>query len=218
MRRSTILKEMQSVDTSKCSDGLSFRESFVNAKKLTPIEELLYFCNCEKYYYNYSEGRLRILDVNIDNIIHFSDDKDIIFVCRDLEDDDVINISSYDFSGKIICYEDSHKVVTYDEKTKHYECFFVNISDKKIKEFYDDVRKKLPKEISDKMFNPSALDEEKDKPSAYDELSDAFKAICEYLYASDGEISEIKFYNVPDGVQVDLVTSKLWKPDNLAGA
>lgn len=212
MTRESVLEEIQSVDTTNCSDGLSFRESFSGTKKLTPVEELLYFCNCEKYYYNYTEKRLRQLEINVEKVIHFCDDEETLFVCKDLEDEGDIEISAYQFGSKIVCYQDTHKVVTYDDDTKHYECFFVNLSDEEINAFYLDIKNRLPEELTEKMFNPSGIHEEGKKESPYDILADAFKSICEYLYKADGEISEIKFYNVPDGVQVDLVTSRLWKP------
>lgn len=221
MKRAEILKEIESFDITSCSDGLTFCEVFASTKKLTPIEELLFYCNCPKYYYNYSEKRLRKLEVNIASIINFEDKQDIIFVCRDLEDEPEIEIAARQFSDKVICHQDSHKVITYDNETKHYECFFVNLTDKKIKAFYKEAKEKLPPGWAELMFDESTLGDDEDakstKEAVMEELADAFDSICHYLYDSNEEISEIKFYNVPEGVQVDLVTSKLWKPGESLG-
>lgn len=208
MKRADILKEIESVDTTKYLDGLSFGEHYNQTKHITAIEELLLFCNSPKYYYNYSEKRLRKLKTHDENIKNLADGDDIIFICQDLNKEPDIKIDSLQFSNKIICYEDYHKVITYDDSTKHYECFYVNLSKKGVEKFFKDCHEKLPEDKKQFFYFPQ--EEEKD---AYKDLADSFKTISDYLESVSDDISEIRFINTADGVQIDVVTSRLYKPD-----
>ena len=203
-----ILKEIQAIDTSVMSDGLSFSDHYIETKNITAIEQLLFYCNVKKYYYNYTEKRLRELECNIDNIINFEGEDNAIFTCKDVEDETSIDIKAHSFADKIICFEDYHKTVTYDLTTKHYECFYVDITQKKVNEFFKEARKAIPPELQQFIHQPT-----QDTPTeieAPQEVTDAFQIVCKYLLASTGELSEIRFTNIGDGIKIDLIASKFY--------
>ena len=174
MTKDSILKEIQSVDTSSLCDGLSFTDVFEQNRHLTQIERLLFYCNCKKYYYNYSEKRLRVLEVNLESIMNADDVDSNIFVCKDLEDSTEIEISALEFAHKTICFEDYHKVVTYDENTQNYECFFIALSKKKIDEFFKTAADHLPLELRDLMM---PQDESKESEGTPENVVEALKTV-----------------------------------------
>lgn len=212
MTTNKILEEIQAIDTSSLTDGLSFSDRYLADKNITPIEQLLFFCEAKKYYYNYTEKRLRELESSPDNIMNMDEDN-AIFTCKDLEDEPDINIKAHSFSDKIICFEDYHKVVTYDTKTKHYECFYVDLTKKKVTEFFKNTKAALPPELSGWIHEPTK--EELDELDKSPEVAAAFQAVCKYLYANDGELSEIRFVNMGDGVKVDLIASKFYSEGSM---
>lgn len=215
MNREKIINEIKTFDTKKCVDGVSFCEHTKQTGKLTRIEQLLMFSGRTKYYYNYSEKKLREVEVKLRNIIEKSGD-DIFFVCFDKEDDTKIDIYAKRFSEKIICFEDYHKVIVYDEASKQYECFFVDMTKKNVEDFFKDVHKYIPDDVKKFVLNEygDEVATEEAQHEAFDELGECFNKICEYMHREDTDLTEIRFTNLLEGVQVDLVTSRLWQPSN----
>ena len=217
-KRSEIIEELESFDLNKCQDGLCFCDNFFNNKKFSNIEELLYFSNAPKYYYNFSEKRLRKLTIELKQMLSIEGSDEPLFRCKDLKDDTEIEISPVQFSHKIVSYEDDHKVVTYDEETKHYECFYINWSKEKIETFLKRSDRIVNANIK---FIPSQVDYDleqviKDFENDNDEgLDDAFDIICSYLLRHHHLLSGIKFTNVDKGVRIDFVTSKIFPGDEM---
>ena len=213
MTKAKILEEVEGVDLLSLGDGLSFTDLYEQTLNITAIEQLLFYCNCTKYYYNYSEKRLRKLVNSIENIINCENEDCVIFSCVDDEDETTIEIKAKDFADKIVCLEDYHKVVTYDPNTKHYECFFVDLSKKKINEFFETAKSHLPEGLKHLISGPKeniAITQE--LPS--DDVIAAFKTICNYLSSNKNDLSKISFINTDEGVQVDLVSSRLYQGDD----
>ena len=211
-----ILDEIQAIDTSVLTDGLSFADHYVADHNITPIEQLLFFCKCKKYYYNYTEKRLRVMYCHIENMMSMIENENgdtELFTCNDLEDEDSIIISAQAFADKIVCYEDFHKVVTYDPTTHHYECYFVDLGKKKVDGFFKDAKDALPSELKQYIHTPVS-----EKPEILagesPEVVAAFRTICDFLQSNDGELSEIRFTNISEGVKIDLITSKLYSSDD----
>lgn len=208
MTTKKILEEIESVDVSKLGDGLSFFDHFLIDKSMTPVENLILHSDSKKYYYNYSEKRLRKLvckleDIDIHNV---EDPSNVIFSCEDLEDEPSIDILANSFTDKVVCFEDHHKVITFDPETKHYECFFVDISKQKSAQF----TKENPLK-----FDDIDLEDEDVLLDTSPKVAEAFKTLCSYLQHNRGELSEIRFTDLGDGIKVDLISSKFWSDDKM---
>ena len=198
-----ILEEIESIDISTLGDGLSFADHFIANRSISPIENLLFYSDCKKYYYNFSEKRLRKLICLLDKITDLDDPNNIVFNCKDLENEPDIDLKADSFADKIVCYEDYHKVVTYDPDTKHYECFFADMSKQKVEKFNQENPLQDEIEIEGIDIDNSP------------EVVEAFKTICTYLYKSRNELSEIRFIDMGDGIKVDLISSKFYPDDKM---
>lgn len=147
MTSETVLKEIEEIDVKKLPIGDTFYEAYCKTGKYSLIEQVLFWMPCKKYYYNYAEKRLRFIEMGSrsqpEEVIEKGDG--ILFECFDVDgDDSVFRIKSKSFSERRVCYEDIHKVVTYDPNSKNYECFFVAMEDSKIREFFNSIREHLP--------------------------------------------------------------------------
>lgn len=165
VKREDIVKEITSIDTSKLKDKKTFAQMFNTSNRLTTIEQLLFYIPAKKYYYNYGEGRLRYIEMELKKMVDLKKKDDTHFMtCKDvLGDWDDLHIYSSDFSNKSICFMDRHKVITHDPKTGHYECFYVAMEDDKIRAIFQSIKSQLPPELR-KFIGEDEDDVEEEKP------------------------------------------------------
>lgn len=145
-----ILDEIKAVNLNDLNDGSSFADFFVKNRRLTAIEQALFYMPGKKLYYNYSEKRLRFIIIDLDKLIKNAVEREnnVLFVCHDVMDEwEDLSILFKDFSNKKICYTDKHKVITHDDKTGHYECFYIDENDVVIDQFFANIKRHLPERL-----------------------------------------------------------------------
>lgn len=207
-----IKKEIESVETNKCTDGLSFMDRLEHDGHLTHIERLLFFTkDVKKYYYNFTEKHLRELQVNIGALIDDVEEVDgahYIFDCIDPDDkEDKFKISSVDFAEKIICYEDYHKAIVYDAKKKFYECFYVDMTKKEVERFKKEVTIDNLDELERRVSHMAHEDVEE-----LDDASEGIDALCKFMVRHHGDVTGINIQYDPNKskrqLHIQITTSK----------
>lgn len=222
MTTEQILSEIKSIDVDSLEKGMSIVDHFTKTNKQYPAEALLLHVQGDdigKWYYNYTEKLLRRIEVNFKNINDENKFEQHWLNAISDEDESVIPFTAEQFANKIVVYNDWHKLVTYDEKTGHYECFFVDIVEGIAKE----IMKNIDEYNGNNNIDPPTIDELMEDDIQF---SKACTSISDWMLDND-IISELRFTNTPNGIKLDLVqsmlftghsnsdTDELGKPDSL---
>lgn len=205
MTTEQILSEIKNIDVNSFEKGMTILDHFIKTNQQYPAESLLLHLadNSVKWYYNYTEKLLRRIEVNFKQANKTNEKNEQWFKAISDEDETSISFTAEQFADKVVIYDDWHKLVTYDEKTGHYECFFIDIP--------EDIAKAIREEE-----NLTLYDSEIDQSVSIDELmeeSAEFANACSTLsnwMLNNDVVSELRFSNVPEGIKLDLVQSMLF--------
>ena len=217
MTEKEILEEITSFDTSYFSDGMSFGEHFEQTHSQYPCEIILFSAPdnlFRKWYYNYSEKMLRYIRTDHENVVKNNEisESDHIFDAINDEDESLISFSSQDLVDKVVVYDDFRKLITYDPKTGHYECFFVDVDERTASEVVEDFQRVF--DVDRPMVDNSVVEvkenEEKDKGVSDEEFSKAASVIAKWMLSC--ECSSVIFTYVDGSVELDI-HSKLYFND-----
>lgn len=210
MTTEQILSEIKNIDVDSFEIGMSILQHFNKVGQQYPAESLLlHFPNNNvKWYYNYTEKLLRRIEVNFKQV-HIQDEKehslnDHWFTAISDEDESSIPFTASQFADKIVVYNDWHKLVTYDESTGHYECFFVDIS----KDIANDIIKNQMLSADEVLNNPDTFTIEEIL-----EESEDFATACSVLsnwMLNNNVVSELRFIHTQEGIKLDLIQSMLF--------
>lgn len=213
MTEKQILSEIKSVDVESLEKGMSIIDHFFKVKHQYPAESLLLHLpnNSVKWYYNYTEKLLRRIDVNFKQINcedrdKHSEDEHWFNAISD-EDETSIPFTAGQFANKIVVYDDWHKLITYDETTGHYECFFIDIPDDLAKSICDDQMLTFDDvERANYDYHTVALGEVMEENQ---DFADACTALANWMLQND-VIPELRFTRTKEGIKLDLIQSMLF--------
>lgn len=220
MTEKEILEEITSFDTSYFSDGMSFGEHFEQTHSQYPCEIILFSAPdnlFRKWYYNYSEKMLRYIRTDHKNVAKSNEisQSDHIFDAVNDEDESLISFSSEDLVNKVVVYDDFRKLITYDPKTGHYECFFVEVDEQTASEIVEDFQKvfNFDRPMIDNSVVKVEADEEKPENEVTDdEFSKAASVIAKWMLSCAS--SSVTFTYVDGSIELDIHSKLYFNDDN----
>ena len=220
MTEQEILEEITSFDTSYFSDGMSFGEHFEQTHSQYPCEIILFSAPDElfkKYYYNYSEKMLRYIRTDHKNVVNNTEisESDHIFDAINDADESIIPFSSKDIVDKVVVYDDYRKLITYDSRTGHYECFFVDIDEQRASEIIDDFKKVYS--LGRPMVDNSVVEVKEDKENNENEVTDeefskAASVIAKWMLSCAS--SSVTFTYVDGSIELDIHSKLYFNDEN----
>lgn len=213
MTEKQILSEIKSVNVESLENGMTIMDHFFKVKHQYPAESLFLHIpdNSVKWYYNYTEKLLRRVEVDFKQINETAESKhsenEHWFDAISDEDESVIPFTAGQFASKIVVYDDWHKLITYDEETGHYECFFVDIPENVAKAVCNDQML-----VFDDIANETSNDEVITIEEAMEEDDDFAKActkLANWMLKND-IIPELRFTRIAEGIKLDMIQSMLF--------
>lgn len=213
MTEKQILSEIKRINVESLEKGMTIMDHFFKVKHQFPAETLFLYLpnNSVKWYYNYTEKLLRRVEVDFKQV-HNTDEKthspnEHWFDAISDKDESSIPFTAGQWANKIVVYDDWHKLVTYDETTGHYECFFVDIPEDLAKSICDDQMLTFDDiERANYDYHTVAIEE---VMSDSKDFADACTSLANWMLEND-VVPELRFTRVKEGIKLDLIQSMLF--------